>query len=68
MYEPGIPALIGRVTQNRNTDDDWATDEIPRGLESFGTLAINFIIKEFKTETIFAQEDLGYAALIEVLS
>ncbi|OFZ10841.1 MAG: hypothetical protein A2Z20_03780 [Bdellovibrionales bacterium RBG_16_40_8] len=66
QYEPAIPALIGRVTQNN--DDDWARDDIPRGLEKFGAVAIDFIFKEFREETIFAQEDFGYAALIEVLT
>ncbi len=68
QYEPAIPALIGRVTQTRSNDDDWVRDDIPRGLEKFGPVAIDFIIEEFKNETIFAQEDFGYAALIEVLT
>ena len=62
MYEPAIPALIGRVTQDN--DDDWARYDIPRGLEKFGAIAIDLIIEEFKNATIFGQEDFGYAALL----
>lgn len=66
MHDPAIPALIGRLTQDN--DDDWATDDIPRGLEKFGAVAIDFIIDEFRNKTIFGQEVFGYAALIEVLT
>ncbi len=65
-YLPAIPALLGRLTLDN--DDDWAHDDISRGLVAFGSAAIEPIFKEFRGETIFAQEAFGYAGIIEALT
>ncbi len=65
-YEAAIPALIGCLTAD--PDDDWASEDIARGLIEFGPISIRPIFLEFAEEANFAESVYGLATLTEVLA
>ena len=64
-YEAAIPALIDRLLLN--PEDDWATEDITRGLTEMGCAAIDPILNLFKEEIIFGSLVYAYAGLLEAL-